>query len=280
MDYYGNNDWRNYLAHHGRLNQVWGVRNGPPYPLGSSQLSAAEKKVDSQTDYSVTGADKMRKRRSGVSERDKEVYEKRREKTWNNYQQDLKKLNRKITPTSLKKKDHETSDMDDLLDVNPSGSMKNCMFCSVGFEMRRRGYDVEANDVKRGLRPEFIKEVFPKAKMQGWNATNEKQLNQWRRLAAKGKHDEIEKVVIGDLKKQGVGARGYISVRLTPMSGHAMSYEVKKNGVEFYDAQRGATYDPEEASDLLRYTIGASYARLDNVDFDQTKISMAVKNKK
>lgn len=25
-----------YLAHHGRLHQKWGVRNGPPYPLDSS----------------------------------------------------------------------------------------------------------------------------------------------------------------------------------------------------------------------------------------------------
>lgn len=30
---YGNNDWRDYLAHHGIQGQRWGVRNGPPYPL-------------------------------------------------------------------------------------------------------------------------------------------------------------------------------------------------------------------------------------------------------
>lgn len=32
------------IVHEGRLGMKWGRRNGPPYPLGSSQLSAAEKK--------------------------------------------------------------------------------------------------------------------------------------------------------------------------------------------------------------------------------------------
>ena len=33
------------LYHHGRLGQKWGRRNGPPYPLAASALSAAEKKI-------------------------------------------------------------------------------------------------------------------------------------------------------------------------------------------------------------------------------------------
>lgn len=31
-----------YLAHHGILNQKWGVRNGPPYPLGGGDYSKSE----------------------------------------------------------------------------------------------------------------------------------------------------------------------------------------------------------------------------------------------
>lgn len=34
-----------FLAHEGRLGMKWGLRNGPPYPLGGDQLSAAEKKA-------------------------------------------------------------------------------------------------------------------------------------------------------------------------------------------------------------------------------------------
>lgn len=33
------------LKHHGILNQKWGVRNGPPYPLGGGDYSRAEKKA-------------------------------------------------------------------------------------------------------------------------------------------------------------------------------------------------------------------------------------------
>lgn len=33
------------MSHHGILNQKWGMRNGPPYPLGGGDYSAAERKA-------------------------------------------------------------------------------------------------------------------------------------------------------------------------------------------------------------------------------------------
>ena len=49
---YADNDWWDYLAHHGILGQKWGDRNGPPYPLGGG-------------DYSVTETRKIRAARRG-----------------------------------------------------------------------------------------------------------------------------------------------------------------------------------------------------------------------
>ena len=44
-EYYGNNDYRDYLAHHGILKQKWGVRHGPPYPLKGGDYSKLEREA-------------------------------------------------------------------------------------------------------------------------------------------------------------------------------------------------------------------------------------------
>lgn len=66
MEYYGNNDWRDYLAleHHGIEGQKWGHRNGPPYPLGYGNHSSAEKKANPKgklDNYEPTGRVKKRR---------------------------------------------------------------------------------------------------------------------------------------------------------------------------------------------------------------------------
>ena len=80
--FYGNNDWRDYLAHHGILGQRKGVRNGPPYPLGAGDHSAAEKKAGWRKSLTVSGtggSDPVRKaKREGFF---KKLGDKRREKT-------------------------------------------------------------------------------------------------------------------------------------------------------------------------------------------------------
>lgn len=45
MRYYAVRYSDNYLEHHGILGQKWGKKNGPPYPLGADDHSAAEKKA-------------------------------------------------------------------------------------------------------------------------------------------------------------------------------------------------------------------------------------------
>lgn len=37
--------YTSHLAHHGIKGQKWGVENGPPYPLGSGDHNASERKA-------------------------------------------------------------------------------------------------------------------------------------------------------------------------------------------------------------------------------------------
>lgn len=67
ITYYGNNDYRDYLAHHGILGQRKGVRKGPPYPLGSSDHSALERKMGWRKSLS-SGSDPARRKHRGIDD--------------------------------------------------------------------------------------------------------------------------------------------------------------------------------------------------------------------
>ena len=67
ITYYGNNDYRDYLAHHGILGMKWGHLNGPPYPLDASDHSASEKKAGWRKSLS-SGSDPARRKHRGIDD--------------------------------------------------------------------------------------------------------------------------------------------------------------------------------------------------------------------
>lgn len=48
--FYSNNDYRDYLSHHGIKNQRWGVRHGPPYPLDDKESRRIQKRRGNRPD--------------------------------------------------------------------------------------------------------------------------------------------------------------------------------------------------------------------------------------
>lgn len=60
----------NELYHHGRLNQRWGVRNGPPYPLSRTTVQKAYKKKKGISGYIQSRKEKKK------AKAEKEIYDK------------------------------------------------------------------------------------------------------------------------------------------------------------------------------------------------------------
>ena len=282
MDYYGNNDWRDYLAHYGT------PRHSGRYPWGSGK-NPRQGTVGYYQDKGEANGE------TTTSKRSVRIY-----KSWDEYSKEFQKTNAeketstsKEEPQSIKKEFYNRkkvkSSVDaDLIAVNPNHYKNNCMRCTTAFELRRRGYDVEAKDYdfeKYGAEysgAEMVREWFPKAELFYGIPTSKAQLEQMKKGAATSKGNvEYEKVLTNRLKSQGVGARGNIMMLFTPSTGHSMAYEVTKKGVKLYDAQTMYIYDEKEGSKyLFSHCLGACYSRLDNVDFDPDKISGAVQNRK
>ena len=189
--------------------------------------------------------------------------------------------------TGLHLKRKPMSEDEDMSAVNPgyndfnTNTKQNCMLCTTAYELRRRGYDVRANKAGFGYKEEDIKKWFPNAKILTFNPTkndvfklNDKEYNNQYNKALKGENKELANKVVSDLLKQGDGARGNLIMQFG-WAGHSVAYEVKDGRVFLRDCQRSSFY--KDPTDLLRYSIQASYARTDNLDFDPNTIKEAVR---
>ncbi len=68
---YPENDYRDYLQHHGILGMKWGVKNGPPYPLDAGDHSASEKKAGWRDSLKGISKDKNEKYDKLLDERER-----------------------------------------------------------------------------------------------------------------------------------------------------------------------------------------------------------------
>lgn len=144
----------------------------------------------------------------------------------------------------------------------------NCSLCTLTYELRERGYDVEAkpngyiDDDYRyhdGYHTDvsWISTVYenPKSKSYGVSWYDDKTISS-------DKND-----ILDDISKEPVGSRGEIAVFWTGGGGHSVAYTVEENHkITVRDTQTNDVYslqDLLEVSDYIRYT------RTDNLELSE-----------
>lgn len=135
----------------------------------------------------------------------------------------------------------------------------NCSLCTLTYELRERGYDVEAKPngtmvngsylVDRAdTGPDWISTAYenPQSKSYGGN------------LHISGDNSRNKYDIVDDISKEPAGSRGEIAVYWSGGGGHSVAYTVGDNNeVTVRDTQTNDTYtldDLLERSDYIRYT--------------------------
>ena len=234
--YYSN---KYYLAHHGILKQQWGVRRGPPYPLHRTSSGRLDLKAQAAA-----------KRRSiaeygGLSGRgrfDEKTGLKLKQRANASYAEDMRAVN-------PRRRGDKYRDC-------------NCPYCTLAYDLRRRGYDVHAPD-KPEVKERSLKNFY-KGFEHTWFLTEEQAAAE---QTAKSVYPTAQrsKAIVSwankELKAQGIGARGYFDVLFGDNYGHSMAYEVTKSGVKILDTQNNAEYS---LKDVAKVIIDVGYCRVDN----------------
>lgn len=177
----------------------------------------------------------------------------------------------------IKIKDRATTPDDDMRDVNKNykygkdgsrrglgqftNSLINCATCSMVYDMRRRGYDVDANMTTNAAYamsdvPSFYKGA--------------------KKVTAPGSSLDSADMM---LKRQPDGARGMLTGNTVFGGGHAIAWEKENGSVVYRDCQSGKRYNsPQELRSIYSEELSRkggnpiSYYRLDNCEMDLPKM--------
>lgn len=227
------------LYHHGIKGQKWGVRNGPPYPLGVSQ------KRGYQAPFSKRFG--IKKRSTKTIPSSKVVGPRLRDQ--------FKRIN-ESQEQSLKK-------------ANPlrgtQEGRENCSSCVIAGHMRQLGYDATAKVV----RPPFpstlnsiLTDSFPDVKVK---STNSKEFG-----VSPDKAADVLRKQFGD------NASGIVGYTNRDGDGHVFNWTIKHGSVSFADYQKGwndKTTRNKLWSVLIEPAGSIEFARLDNIEFNDAAVA-------
>ena len=147
-------------------------------------------------------------------------------------------------------------------EVNPNWSYDsfeythNCQRCGVAFELRERGFDVEACGAPSGGYESEIRWLFSEAETV--------------EISGRGHQNTID--VRNQMTEWGEGARAIISIQRDGMSGHIFNAEYKDGKFYLIDSQAGACWTDEQKGEEVdggclegEWTNHVTLYRVDNV---------------
>jgi hypothetical protein len=181
--------------------------------------------------------------------------------------------------------------------INPGhgyGRKINCLRCTFAYELRRRGFDVEATSTSKGgpeqvsyevakaLSGAFRKKVtdsplgehviLPNLSSVGKVKSPEDQVKYGRAVASS---------IFESLSKHDPGARGDLSMSWLLGGAHSIAWEKVGSSVHIFDTQNGKHF--KTAEEFIEYAKNISevaYTRLDDVDLDEAFLTGWIQNVK
>lgn len=310
------------LYHHGILGQKWGKRNGPPYPLGSGQHSAAEKKAGWQK--SLKGGSTSKKNVKGSVDAknvnkqgnpalalflawdafvflspiliaagnaiDTNKAKKFRDKCDKDREaaETDKKTGLKLKANKEMSREEDAKRVNPDYKLNPGGARQNCTNCTMAYEMRRRGYEVEAQlkssgrdgvkmveDIFKAKNNVVMKYPDPKTQQDEFL----RYVNKYEEVANRGKNKELAQKTLDAFHQQPPGSRGQMCITWNRWGGHSVAYEITADGkVNIIDGQIGKIFDEKQATkEYFQRGIAVQFQRLDNCKVDTKKVKETIR---
>ena len=158
---------------------------------------------------------------------------------------------------------------------------ENCAFCSVAYELRRRGNDVRAQESLRGVQVELANKngafgkIIPNfSKVSKDTIDFAERATDSRKMIDIGMTRKEYTKMTETLASQGEGARGFITVDWKGgYGGHIFNYEVNGGKLYFIDAQPGTIKkaDMSYYKNVLANANNIQTLRTDNIKINEDK---------
>lgn len=158
---------------------------------------------------------------------------------------------------------------------------ENCAFCSISYELRRRGHDVRAQESLTGVQTALTNKngafgkVIPNfSKISKESREFAKRSSGSEKMLSIGMNKKEYNEMTETLIKDGEGARGFISIKWKDgYGGHIFNYEVNGGKLYFIDAQSGEIKKADNSyfNNVFRNGNNIATLRMDNVKMDEKK---------